>query len=153
MTRGGHARSGPQPVEGSRNSDRKGFSLSALPREGYAGKVPDLLDFMPDATERHATIWAQLWTTPQACAWSQQPYRWPVIADLVMWTVRAQAEDASAAMATAVRQLRDDCGLSLDGRSQGWKIADEPDAAPEAGPAQTGGTVTSIKDRLPNGGG
>lgn len=151
MARGGHARSGPQPTEGSRNSDRKGFSLSALPPEGYAGDVPDLLTFLPDATQRHLDIWAQLWTTPQACAWSEQPYRWPVVADLVMWMVRAQAEDASAAMGTVVRQLRDDCGLSLDGKTQGWKIGD---VAPTVEPLTTSASanVTSIKTRLPSGG-
>lgn len=149
MARGGHARSGPAPVEGSRNSERKGYSLSALPPEGYAGEVPDLLTFLPDATARHLTIWAQLWTTPQACAWSEQPYRWPVVADLVMWMVRAQAEDASAAMGTIIRQLRDDCGLSLDGKTQGWKIADAPSPV-SAVPAAA--TVTSIKTRLPSGG-
>lgn len=147
MPKGGHARSGPAPVEGSRDSDRKGFSLTALPPSGYDGDVPDLLGYLPDATQRHLDIWAQLWTTPQACAWSEQPYRWPVVADLVMWMVRAQVEDAPASLGTTIRQLRDDCGLALDGKTQGWKIAEPPKAEDSPAPSN----VTDIKSRLAGG--
>lgn len=149
MARGGHSRSGPQPVEGSRTSDRRGFSLTALPADGYVGEAPDLLAFLPAATERHLTIWAQLWSTPQACAWSEQSWRWPVVADLVMWMVRGQESDAAASIATTVRQYRDDCGLSTAGMTQnGWKIADAPSPVSESDEPSN---VTDIKSRLGRG--
>lgn len=149
MASGGHSRSGPPPVEGSRDSDRKGFSLTALPFAGYAGEAPELVEFMPSATARHQTIWAQLWTTPQACAWSLEAWRWPIAADLVKWMVRSDDSDAPAAMATTVRQLRDDLGLSSAGlRQNGWKVAEAP--APE-GPSGPVATVTDIKSRLTGG--
>lgn len=152
MARGGHARSGPLPVEGSRTSDRKGYSLTALPAEGFAGDVPELDDFLLAATPRHSEIWAQLWTTPQACAWSLESWRWPVVADLVKWSVRGDADDAASSIATSVRQLRDDLGLSAAGlRANGWKIA-AVDAPPVSMPTPTGATVSSIKDRLSRGG-
>lgn len=133
MARGGHAHSGPAPVEGSRTSDRKGYVLTALPPAGFDGNVPDLLGFMPDATARHLAIWTQLWVTPQACAWSAESWRWPVVADLVKWMVRSDAEDAPASTATSVRQLRDDLGLSTAGlRQNGWKIAVPEPVQPEA---------------------
>jgi hypothetical protein len=148
---GARNRSGPPPVEGSRTSERKGFSLTALPREGYAGEVPDLLDFLPDATARQVTIWKQLWSTPQARAWFEQAWRWPIIADLAMWMDRAQAPDAAASIATTIRQLRDDCALSTAGMTQaGWKIADAPTPAPDTDAPRA--NVTNIKSRLSNGG-
>ena len=148
MARGGHAHSGPPPVEGSRTSERKGYSLTALPPAGYDGDVPALKDFLPDATARHLAIWAREWTTPQACAWSQESWRWPTIASLVMWVVRSEADDAAASIATNVRQLRDDLGLSRAGLAHnGWKIAEPPKGDDEPAPSN----VTDIKTRLAGG--
>jgi len=148
MPSGGHAHSGPPPTEGSRTSERKGYSLSALPPSGYADEVPDLLAFLPDATSRHSTIWAQLWTTPQACAWSLESWRWPTVASLVMWIARSEDADAAASIASNVRQLRDDLGLSRAGLAHnGWKIAEpKKDDAEEVA-----SNVTDIKSRLPGG--
>ena len=131
---GARNRSGPQADPNSGRSDRRGFKLTALPSEGYSGKVPELADFMPDATPRHEQVWAQLWTTPQACAWSMESWRWPVVADLVKWLVRSEPAEAPASLATAVRQLRDDVGLSKAGLTQqGWAIAVDEVAAKAAG--------------------
>lgn len=150
MAKGGHAHSGPPPVEGSRTSERKGYSLSALPFDGYDGAVPELANYMPDATPRHEAIWAELWATPQACAWSEERYRWPAVADLVKWMVRSDADRAPASIATSVRQLRDDLGLSSAGlRANGWKIADAP--KPTEGDEPAPSNVTDIKDRLNRG--
>lgn len=125
MTSGGaRNRSGPQADPSSGRSERRGFKLTALPSEGYSGDVPDLLEFLPDATHRHEQVWAQLWSTPQACAWSQDSWRWPVVADLVKYSVRSEPADAPASLGTVVRQLRDDCGLSKAGLvANGWAIA------------------------------
>lgn len=125
MTSGGaRNRSGPQADPTSGRSERRGFKLTALPSEGYSGDVPELLEFLPDATPRHERVWAQLWSTPQACAWSQDSWRWPVVADLVKYSVRSEPADAPASLGTVVRQLRDDCGLSKAGLvANGWAIA------------------------------
>lgn len=125
MTSGGaRNRSGPQADPNSGRSERRGFKLTALPSEGYSGEVPDLLEFLPHSTSRHLQVWAQLWSTPQACAWSMDSWRWPVIADLVKYTVRSEPAGAPASLGTVVRQLRDDCGLSKAGLvANGWSIA------------------------------
>lgn len=125
MPRGGaRNRSGPQPDPTSGRSDRRGFTLTSLPSEGYDGEVPTLSDFLPAPTDRHQTVWAQLWTTPQACAWSMESWRWPVVADLVKYVVRSEPSDAPASLGTVVRQLRDDCGLSKAGlTANGWAIS------------------------------
>lgn len=147
---GSRNRSGPPPDPNSGRSDKRGIVLTALPPTGYDGAVPDLTRFLLEATGRHEAIWAQLWTTPQACAWSLEPWRWPIVADLVKWLVRSDDPDSPVGIATAVRQLRDDLGLSKAGlTANGWKIA-EP-AKPEEKPAEASSNVTSIKDRLNRG--
>lgn len=146
---GARSRSGPQPVEGSRTSERKGLVFSALPLEGFSGEVPDLLVFLPEVTDRHSAIWAQLWSTPQACAWAVESWRWPIVADLVKWMVRSDDADSPASIATTVRQLRDDLGLSAAGlKMNGWKVA-EPVKAEAAD--ESAGNVTDIKSRLGRG--
>lgn len=124
MPKGGHARSGPQKDPASRTSERAGYTLTALPNEGYRGPVPKLDDYLLELTGRHEQVWAELWQTPQACAWSQERWRWPIVADLVKWMVRSDMPDAPASIATSIRQLRDDCGLSKVGlAANGWAIA------------------------------
>lgn len=124
MPKGGHGRTGPPKDPNSRTSERVGYTLTALPNEGYRGEVPDLTSFLVDATARHEAVWAELWSTPQACAWSQERWRWPVVADLAKWMVRSDDPDAPASIATSIRQLRDDCGLSKVGlAANGWSIA------------------------------
>lgn len=148
MTSGGaRNRSGPQPVEGSRTSDRKGFSLTALPPAGYAGEVPDFP--LPDALTRELDLWRWAWTTPQAQAWSVEPWRWYTVAEWVRWSVKAEAEDASAAVIAAKIRLADQIGMTPAGlKENGWKIAEAPVASlvPDAG-----ATVTDIKTRLTGG--
>lgn len=130
MPKGGHAHSGPAKDPNSRTSARAGFTLTALPNEGYRGDVPDLSDYLTDVTPRHLSIWADLWSTPQACAWSQDPWRWPIVADLVMFRVRADDPESPVGLATSIRQLRDDLGLSKAGlAANGWAIA-TADVAP-----------------------
>jgi hypothetical protein len=144
MPKGGHARSGPVKDPKSRTSERAGFTLTALPNEGYSGEVPSLDDYLPAATSRHHEVWAELWKTPQACAWSLERWRWPVIADLTKWMVRSDDTEAPAAVATAVRQLRDDLGLSFAGlRVNGWAIAQV-----EVGPAKAAPSAPKRERRL-----
>lgn len=138
MPKGGHAHSGPAKNPSSRTSERAGFTLTALPNEGYRGTVPNLADYLFDVTERHERIWADYWSTPQACAWSQESWRWPVVADLVMFRVRADDPESPVGLATSIRQLRDDLGLSKAGlAANGWAIATAEVAPPaESDPAK-----------------
>lgn len=146
MPKGGaRSRSGPPKDPRSRTSERAGFTLTALPAAGYSGRPPGLNQFLPRPTARHRQVWAQLWSTPQACAWITEQWRWPVVADLVRRMVQQEEPDAPVTVATVVRQLRDDLGLSTAGlRQHGWAIAHDelgqrrdaredaepPDAAP-----------------------
>jgi hypothetical protein len=120
MARGGaRNRSGPPPVEGSRDSERKGYVLTALPPAGYDGEVPGfpLMAFTvyrwehngerryqvrdDDATaefrERETELWATAWAYPQACAWSLESWRWQSVAMWVRTAVVCESSEATAA--------------------------------------------------------
>ena len=119
---GARNRSGPAPDPTSGRSDRRGFKLTALPSEGYQGEAPDFP--LPKPSARELAVWAILWSTPQACAWSMESWRWLNIADLVRLQVRGEAHDAPVNIATVTRQLRADLGLTPAGlKENGWAIA------------------------------
>ena len=157
MARGGaRSRSGPAPDPNSGRSERRGFKLTALPSEGFRGDVPDFP--LPDVTDRELEVWESLWRTPQACAWSMQSWRWLNVADLVRLQVRGEAHDAPVNIATVVRQLRADLGLTPAGlKENGWAIAvDEVAARADAKVAEAAAAPRkSSRDRLSvvNGGG
>lgn len=147
MSRGGaRNRSGPQPDPRSGRSDARGFSLNALPPAGYDGEVPNFP--LPSASERERSLWEWAWSTPQAYAWSEEPWRWYTVAEWVRWSVKAEAEDASAAVIAAKIRLADQIGLTPAGlKENGWKIAEPPKASDTPAPSN----VTDIKSRLPGG--
>jgi hypothetical protein len=174
MARGGaRNRSGPQPEEGSRTSDRKGYILTALPPAGFDGEVPEfplsrravyrwefedkrkfqVLDSeaTQDIADRESELWAWAWTTPQACAWSLESWRWPVVAMWVRTFVICESSEATAADKGALHRFADQIGMTPAGlKENGWKIAD-PVAESEPEQPTEGATVTSIKDRLSRG--
>jgi hypothetical protein len=126
---GARKRSGPPPdptsgaTERGRNSTAK-IDVRALPAGGYTGRPPGLNQFVGKPTARHRAVWAQLWKTPQAAAWSLEPWRWRMIADLARAEVRNEDFDAPAHVFKTVSKLRDELGLSDAGmRYLGWKIA------------------------------
>ena len=99
MAKGGaRNRSGPPADPDSGRSDRRGFSLTALPAEGYDGPVPDWP--LTVASARELEVWGEAWRTPQACAWSQPSESWRVrtVAMWVRLSVRCEAEDAPASL-------------------------------------------------------
>lgn len=148
MAKGGaRNRSGPPKDPNSLKSASIGFTLTKLPSEGFAGDVPELLDFLPLANGRQLDIWAKLWTTPQACMWALESWRWPVIADLAKYLARADDPEAPIGIATAVRQLRDDLGLSAAGLiANGWSIAEDETAVKRE--AKTPAKKPSARDRF-----
>lgn len=142
---GARNRSGPPPDPSSGRSDRRGLTLTALPAQGYRDEAPEFP--LPGATDRELEVWTLLWRTPQACAWARQSWRWLNLADLVRLQVRGEARDASVAIATAVRQLRADFGLTPAGLIEnGWAIAPDETAAKRAEKAPA--RKASSRDRM-----
>ncbi len=116
MARGGaRNRSGPKANEKSGRSDARGFSLTALP------------DFpLPQASERELDVWAQAWSTPQACAWAMPSEAWRT-ATVAMWVrvkVRCEDPDVGAALLGQLHRFADQIGMTTAGLAEmGWKVA------------------------------
>ena len=175
MPRGGHARSGPRPDEKSARSDRRGYSLTALPAEGYDGEVPafplprrdvftkewddagkQVLVFDSAETkrveEREAELWARLWTTPQACAWSMPSESWRLhtIGLYCRTFVICESGAATAADKGSLHRFADQIGMTTAGLSEmGWKVKVD-DLSERRGGARTAETPkrSSSRDRL-----
>lgn len=129
MPKGGaRNRSGPRPDENSGRSDARGVVFTALPAEGYKGEPPTFP--LPQPTDREFELWASVWRTPQAVAWSVQPWRHYVVGQWVRWSVRAEARDATAAVVAAVIRFADQIGMTPAGlKENGWKVAVDETAA------------------------
>jgi len=125
MSRGGaRNRSGPAPSEGSGRSDARGYSLTALPAEGFLGDVPDFP--LPSASERELEVWEQAWRTPQACAWSMPSEAWraETVALWVRVKVRCEDPEAGAALYGQLHRFADQIGMTTAGLAEmGWKVA------------------------------
>lgn len=149
MTSGGaRNRSGPKASESSGRSDRRGYSLTALPAQGYDGPVPDWPLSTP--VGRELDVWAEVWRTPQACAWSMPSESWriPTVALWVRTRVRCEDPQAPAALLGQLHRFADQVGMTTAGLAEmGWKVAvDELAAKSAAKPAAT--KQPSSRDRL-----
>lgn len=125
MASGGHARSGPPKREGSGRADAAGYSLTALPAEGFAGPVPGW-PLEPGANATEELYWARAWRTPQACIWSKQEFAWlvPDVARWVRLTVRCDEPDAPATLLARLPSAADNIGMTAAGLARfGAKIA------------------------------
>jgi len=147
MTSGGaRNRSGPKKDEGSARSDALGFSLTALPAEGYKGRVPAWpLPKSPNkaTAARELKVWTEAWRTPQACAWSMPSERWRIrtVALWVRLTVRCEDLEAPASLLAQLHRFADQIGMTTAGLAEmGWKVAVDEVAskrtAAKAAPAQ-----------------
>lgn len=146
MPKGGHGRSGPQPDEQSLTSARKGVSFTALPSEGYQGEAPEFP--LPGASSRELEVWSDAWRTPQAAAWSMQPWRWRTVALWVRWSVRVEDPEASAALGQVVVRFADQIGLTPAGlKENGWKISSD-DLAEQREEQQQKQAKPGVKSRL-----
>lgn len=147
MSKGGaRNRSGPQADPHSGRSDRRGYTLTALPSEGYREEVPEfplpkilvyweyfedkkrVREVDEDATEarreRELELWRWAWSTPQACAWSLQPWRWHAVAMWVRTSALCESAEATAADKNSLHRFADQVGLTPAGlRENGWAIA------------------------------
>lgn len=149
MSRGGaRNRSGPQPDPTSGRSEARGLKFDQLPAEGYDGEPPELA--LPNATGREHEMWMRLWITPQAAAWSREPWRWPIVALYTRYSVRAEDPEASAAIMAQVHRLGDQLGLTPAGlRENGWSIVrDEvtPKRAERTAPAAPARRLRAVGD-------
>jgi hypothetical protein len=136
MSRGGaRNRSGPAPREGSARSDARGYSLTALPAEGYDGDVPEFP--LPKPSDRELEVWEQAWRTPQACAWSLPSEAWRS-ATVAMWVrvkVRCEDPEAGAALYGQLHRFADQIGMTTAGLAEmGWKVALDEVGAKRAEP-------------------
>ena len=170
MARGGaRNRSGPSARETSGRSDRRGYSLTALPAEGYDGPVPEwplmtrrayyFADkervFDADATEaiceREASLWAWVWATPQACAWSMPSEGWRLMT-IAMWVrtmVICESSEATAADKNSLHRFADQIGMTTAGLAEmGWKVAVDEVAAKRDDAQPEEPAKTSSRDRL-----
>lgn len=121
---GARNRSGPAPDPSSGRSERRGYSLTALPAEGFSGPVPDFP--LPDPTPRELEVWAQTWRTPQAAAWSLRSESWrvPQVGAYVRLAVRCEDPEVSVGAYAAMYRSADRIGLSTAGLAEmGWRVA------------------------------
>jgi hypothetical protein len=161
MTSGGaRNRSGPPVDPASGRSDQRGFSLTALPAEGFRGVVPEFP--LPDVTDRELEVWAAAWRTPQACAWSMPSEAWRArtVALWVRTTVRCEASDAPSSLLGQLHRFADQIGMTTAGLAEmGWQIATDELAArrtqadvPKEGPQRDLGEKWILQHcRVPDG--
>lgn len=123
MTSGGaRNRSGPPKDPNSGRSDRLGVTLTALPVEGYDGDPPEFP--LPDSSDREIELWRWAWSTPQACVWIEQHWRWYAVAMWVRTAVVCEGSDATAADKNSLHRFADQIGMTPAGLVEnGWQIA------------------------------
>lgn len=150
MARGGaRNRSGPMADPSSQRSERRGYSLTALPSQGYDGPVPDWP--LTAATERELEVWEQTWRTPQACAWSMPSESWRTrtVAMWVRLTVRCEDPEASASLLGQLHRFADQIGMTTAGLAEmGWRVAVDETAKRRAEKAAEPTRPASSRDRL-----
>jgi hypothetical protein len=136
MSKGGaRNRSGPQADPNSGRSDRRSYTLTALPSEGYRDDAPEFP--LLDASRRELDLWAWAWTTPQACAWSLEPWRWHTVAMWVRTAVVCEGSEATAADKGSIHRFADQVGLTPAGlRENGWAIARDEVSQKRVAPEQ-----------------
>lgn len=148
MPRGGaRNRSGPVVDPTSGRSDRRGVSLQALPAEGYDGPVPEWP--LPTSSGRELDVWAEAWTSPQACAWALPSERWriPTVALWVRTKVRCEDVEAPASIMAQLHRFADQIGMTTAGlREMGWQVA--VDKVGEKRAEQRTAPRTSARDRM-----
>jgi hypothetical protein len=145
MTSGGaRPRSGPAPDPNALRRDRKDDGeWTTLPREGFAGPIPDFP--LTEATTVELDLWAELWEKPQGYMWDKLALKFQV-ATYVRTYLEANVSGASSSLKTAVMSMEAQLGLSTDGfKVQRWKFSEDELAEKRDEPAVTAGP--SARDR------
>lgn len=135
MRGGARSNSGPPPDPNSARSDQRGYRLSALPPEGYQGKIPRwplpvrTLESEAETKRvaaRERAMWRWAWRTPQAWAWARptEAWRMPAIAMWVRTYVICEGAGATAADKSSLHRFADQIGFTDAGlRMMGWAVA------------------------------
>lgn len=145
MAKGGsRARSGPAADPTSARSEKRGggaVTLTALPAAGWTGRAPAFPlpkisrgvdgEGRPNRAasdafrKREMEIWRAVWKTPQAAAWSLDPWRWPTVGEYCRIKVAVELDpDSNAALLSRLREYRNEIGLTPDGlKINGWAIS------------------------------
>lgn len=129
MPKGGaRVNSGPTPDPNSLRSRANGDWLT-LPADGHVGPVP-AWPFTKGSTRERA-IWAKLWRTPQAFAWSQLGV-WP--SDVALFVrLSVEAENGDLKAAGEARQWNDRLGLNPDAMlRKRWRLESKQSEAKPA---------------------
>lgn len=129
-----------------------GQRFGQLPRTGFTGRVP-AWPLTTSATARERKVWKWAWRTPQAAAWSTEPWRHRTIAMWCRLSVRCEEPDASAASISALVRLAEQIGLTPAGlRLNRWEIQESPGTRAAADetkePLQLPPPSRDIRDRL-----
>jgi len=145
---GARNRSGPKADPSSGRSDQRGYSLTALPAEGFDGEIPDFplpprqvfqwevedkrrfqvldRDATEAVTDRELELWTWAWCTPQACAWSMPSEAWR-LHTIAMWVrtfVVCEGSQATAADKGSLHRFADQIGMTTAGLAEmGWRVA------------------------------
>lgn len=138
---GARNRSGPgKDLNSARSS---GLAFTNLPAGGFEGDAPEFP--LPSPSERELSVWGRLWKSPQAAAWSQEEWRWPLVGMYTRMFVRAEEVDAAPTLIGQLHRLADQIGMTPAGlKENGWSIAlDEMSER-----RTTATTKTSARDRL-----
>jgi hypothetical protein len=98
----------PKPLEQRRRQNVKS-SRMVLPAEGRQGDPPPWPIGKGLVAERD--LWTELWHTPQAAAWEHLGW-YRTVARYCKLLVRAEKNNATAALLAEVRQLEDRLGLT-----------------------------------------
>jgi len=155
MSRGGaRNRSGPQADPSSARSDARGFSLTALPAEGFDGPVPEFP--LPGALGRELELWGEVWRSPQACAWSlpSERWRWRTVALWVRLSVRCEDAEAPASLLAQLHRFADQIGMTTAGLAEmGWRVAVDEVGARRASVSVVEPVVAPVRRMRVSGGG
>lgn len=161
MRGGARTHSGPAPDPNSGRSDQRGYRLSALPAEGFQGKIPRFPlppRIVGDEAEtkrikaRESYWWRWAWRTPQAWAWARPTEAWrlPIIAMWVRTYVVCEGSTASSADKNSLHRFAEQIGFTDAGlRMMGWKVAEPVERMEDpAGPVDDGPKIVPLPRRL-----
>jgi hypothetical protein len=174
MTKGGaRNKSGPGIDPTSLRSAERNIILTALPNEGFSGEAPEFPlpkrfiwnewfegsgrnrekrrerdDGATEGTwERELDLWNWAWTTPQACAWALESWRWHTVAMWVRTFVICESSESTAADKSSLHRFADQIGLTPAGlKENGWAVAANQIAAKST--ERPAATKTSARDRM-----
>ncbi len=168
---GARARSGPAPDLNSGRSEKRGVVFSALPRDGFKGKIPKFPlpkmalgfwnkdgEYIEDSqgeesfADREKWLWEWAWRTPQAIAWAREPWRWHGVAMWVRTAAICESAEAMAADKNSLHRFADQVGLTPAGLSENaWQISGSIDPS-QVEPVVTkqGAPRESSRSRLPS---